>query len=98
MRMRSGWNCSMTLPRASPKSPTREQQMHPEFISEISMPASLRKPPSMPISPNSFSMRTIFSPLRASSSSFLISVVLPAPRKPEITFTFVIVEIRLFLT
>ena len=86
MRMRSGWNSAITFCSASPKSPTREQQMQPEFISEISIPASLRKPP---ISPNSFSMRTIFSPLRASSSSFLISVVLPAPRKPEITFTFV---------
>jgi len=41
------------------------------------------KPPSMPISPNSFSIRTIFSPLKASWISFLISVVLPAPKKPE---------------
>ena len=63
--------------------------MHPEFISEISTPASRRNPPSMPISPNSFSMRTIRSPFSASSSSFLMRVVLPAPRKPEITFTFV---------
>ena len=64
--------------------------MQPEFISLISMPASFKKPPSMPISPNSFSMRTSFSPFRASSSSFLMRVVLPAPKKPEITFTFVI--------
>ena len=96
MRMRSGWNRSITSRRALPKSPTREQQMHPEFISEISTPASFRKPPSMPISPNSFSMRTIFSPFRASSRSFLMRVVFPAPKKPEITFTFVM-RIRLFL-
>ena len=64
--------------------------MHPEFISEISMPASLRNPPSMPISPNSFSMRTTFSPWMASSRSFLIKVVFPAPKKPEITSIFVI--------
>lgn len=32
-------------------------------ISEISMPDSFRKPPSMLISPNSFSISTSFSPL-----------------------------------
>ena len=62
MRMRSGWNCSATSLRALLKSPTREQQMQPEDISEICTPDSLRKPPSMLISPNSFSMRTSFSP------------------------------------
>ena len=36
--------------------------MQPEFISVTSMPASFMKPPSTPISPNSFSMRTSFSP------------------------------------
>ena len=61
MRMRSGWYCAMTCLRASLKSPTREQQMQPEFISVISMPASFRKPPSTEISPNSFSMSTSFS-------------------------------------
>ena len=96
MRMRSGWNWSITCSRALPKSPTREQQMHPEFISLISTPASRRKPPSMPISPNSFSMRTTFSPFRASSRSLRIRVVFPAPRKPEITFTFVIADIPSF--
>ena len=44
------------------KSPTRVQQMQPEFISVISTPASFRKPPSMAISPNSFSISTSFSP------------------------------------
>ena len=89
MRMRSGRNCSITWCRALPKSPTREQQIQPEFISEISMPASFMKPPSMPISPNSFSISTIFSPLRASVRSFLMRVVLPAPKKPEIMSIFV---------
>ena len=66
--------------------------MHPEFISRISTPASLRKPLSMPISPNSFSMRTTCSPLNASLRSFWMSVVLPAPRKPEIISIFVILS------
>ena len=52
----------MTFLSALPKSPTSEQQMQPEFISVILMPASCRKPPSMPISPNSFSIRTSFWP------------------------------------
>ena len=63
MRMRSGWNCASTFCSASAKSPTRLQQMQPEFISLICTPESLRKPPSMAISPNSFSISTIFSPV-----------------------------------
>ena len=90
MRMRSGWYCSSTFRRAWPKSPTREQQIQPEFISVTWMPASLRKPPSMPISPNSFSIRTIFWPEKDSASSFLINVVFPAPKKPEIISMVVI--------
>ena len=58
----SGENCAKTFLRASPKSPTNEQQIQPEFISVISIPASFKKPPSMPISPNSFSISTSFSP------------------------------------
>ena len=61
--IRSGWYSLITLVRALPKSPTKEQQMQPEFISVMLMPASFRKPPSMPISPNSFSMSTSFWPL-----------------------------------
>ena len=61
MRMRSGAKSAITLRRALVKSPTRVQQMQPEFISVICTPASCRKPPSMAISPNSFSMRTSFS-------------------------------------
>ena len=76
--------------REVPKSPTREQQIHPEFISRISIPASFRNPPSIPISPNSFSIKTTCSPSNASFSSFLIRVVLPAPRKPEIMSIFTI--------
>ena len=56
----------------------------------ISMPASFKKPPSMPICPNSFSIRTTFSPEIASFKSCLINVVFPAPRKPEIISIFVI--------
>ena len=70
MMIRSGWYFSTTSDREVSKSPTREQQMQPWFISRISMPESFRKPPSMPISPNSFSMRTTFSVFRASFSSF----------------------------
>ena len=65
--------------------------MQPEFISLICTPASFKKPPSMPISPNSFSISTIFCPAQTSAISFLISVVLPAPRNPEKIVTFVIV-------
>ena len=64
--------------------------MQPEFISRISMPASFKKPPSIPICPNSFSIRTTFSPEIASFKSCLINVVFPAPRKPEIISIFVI--------
>ena len=90
MMMRSGLYCVRTSARDVPKSPTREQQMQPEFISRISMPESFRKPPSIPISPNSFSIRTTCSPAMASSRSFLMNVVLPAPRNPEIISIFVI--------
>ena len=74
------------------KSPTREQQIQPEFISVISIPASLRKPESTPISPNSFSISTTFCPLSASERSFLIRVVFPAPRKPDTTSILVIIS------
>ena len=63
IRMRSGAKRSTTSRMEARKSPVREQQMQPEFISVTSMPASCMKPPSMPISPNSFSIRTSFSPL-----------------------------------
>ena len=69
--------------------------MQPEFISVISTPASFRNPPSMPISPNSFSMRTSFSPWYASSISFLMRVVLPAPRNPENMSILVIIAFLL---
>ena len=88
---RSGAKRSSTSPSARLKSPTKLQQMQPEFISVISMPASFKKAPSMPISPNSFSISTSFSPAKASAIIFLISVVLPAPRKPEKISIFVIV-------
>ena len=65
--------------------------MQPEFISFTWMPASFKNPPSMPISPNSFSISTIFSPWKVSSRSFLIKVVFPAPKKPEIIVISVIV-------
>ena len=90
MIMRSGLYLVRTSSRDFPKSPTNEQQMQPEFISRISIPASFKNPPSMPISPNSFSISTTCSPEMASSSSFLINVVFPAPRKPEIISIFVI--------
>ena len=83
IRMRSGLYSVITFLSASAKSPTKEQHMQPEFISLILIPASARKPLSIPISPNSFSIRTIFSPWYASSMSFLMSVVLPAPKNPE---------------
>ena len=97
MRMRSGWNCSSTSRSALPKSPTKEQQMQPEDISEISTPESFKKPPSMLISPNSFSMSTSFSPWNASARSFLMSVVFPAPKKPEIMSIFVMVSSPLLI-
>ena len=90
IRIRSGWYLVITSFKFFPKSPTREQQIHPEFISVISMPESFKNPPSIPTSPNSFSIRTICSPLNASSIIFLINVVFPAPRNPEIMSIFVI--------
>ena len=90
MRMRSGSNCFCTSTSALPKSPTSEQQMHPEDISLICTPDSFRNPPSMLISPNSFSMSTSFSPEKASASSFLMRVVFPAPKKPDTISIFVI--------
>ena len=48
------------------------------------------KPPSIPISPNSFSTRTTFLPAYTSLINFCINVVFPAPRKPEIISIFVI--------
>jgi hypothetical protein len=65
--------------------------MQPAFSSLIWMPDSFKKPPSMPISPNSFSMSTTFWPAKDSLMSFLIRVVLPAPRKPEKISILVIV-------
>ena len=87
----SGLYFVSTSSRDLPKSPTREQQIHPEFISRISIPESFRNPPSMPISPNSFSISTTCSPAMASSKSFLINVVFPAPKKPEMISIFVII-------
>ena len=84
-----------TFSNAFPKSPTRLQQMQPEFISVTSMPASCMNAPSTPISPNSFSINTSFSPLYASFMSFFMSVVLPAPKNPEKISTLVIFS-RLF--
>ena len=91
MMIRAGAKRSITSFNAFPKSPTREQQMHPEFISVILTPASFKKPPSIPISPNSFSISTICSPANASLISFFINVVFPAPKKPEIISIFVII-------
>ncbi len=87
---RSGLYVSNTSFKEVPKSPTKEQQIHPLFISLISIPASFKKPPSIPISPNSFSIRTTFVSASASFKSFLINVVLPAPKKPDIISIFVI--------
>ena len=92
---RSGAYFSNTSFNAVLKSPTNEQQIHPEFISVISTPASFRNPPSIPISPNSFSINTNFSFWNPSCNNFLIKVVLPAPKKPEIMSIFVIFSIFL---
>ena len=83
MRMRSGSYSRATIFRASRKSPVRLQQMQPDSSSFTTIPASFKKPPSMPISPNSFSMRTSFSPAYPSARSFLMRVVFPAPKNPE---------------
>ena len=45
--------------------------MQPEFISRISIPASFKKPPSIPISPNSFSIRTTCCPFSYGGSSIV---------------------------
>ena len=55
------------------------------------------KPPSMPISPNSFSISTTCWPAKASLMSFLIRVVLPAPRKPEKISILVMIQLPLSL-
>ena len=81
---------SISSSSARLKSPTSVQQMQPEFNSVIWMPESRMKPLSTPTSPYSFSSSTTFSSPKAPPSSFLISVVLPAPRKPEIILIFVI--------
>ena len=72
------------------KLPTSEQQIQPELISLISMPESFKKVPSIPISPNSFSIRATLSFLKELSNNFLIRVVLPAPKNPEIISTLII--------
>ena len=95
IKIRSGSYVSSTSFKDAPKSPTKEQQIQPEFISLTSIPdspipASFRKPPSIPISPNSFSINTTFVPASASFNSFLINVVLPAPRNPDTISIFVI--------
>ena len=90
IKIRSGWYCSITSFKELSKSPTKEQQIQPWFISRISIPAFFKKPLSTPISPNSFSIRTTFSPFKASESNFCINVVFPAPKKPEIISIFVI--------
>ena len=91
IRILSGLYVSITSFKEVSKSPTKEQQMQPWFISRISIPEFFKKPLSIPISPNSFSMRTTFSPFKASCKSFCINVVFPAPKKPEIISICVIV-------
>ena len=76
--------------RLEVKSPTKEQQIQPEFISFISMPESSKNPPSIPTSPNSFSIKTVFSFFTISSTLF-INVVFPAPKNPETISIFVII-------
>ena len=87
MISRSGWYFSISSSTAFWKSPTRVQQMQPLFISVTVMPASFIKLPSTPTSPYSFSSRMIFSSRTLPPRSFLMSVVLPAPRKPEMMLT-----------
>ena len=55
------------------------------------MPASFKNPPSMPISPNSFSIKTVFELFNTSFNNFLIKVVFPAPKNPENISIFVII-------
>ena len=90
IKILSGAYVSITSFKDAPKSPTNEQQIQPEFISLISMPASFKNPPSIPISPNSFSIKTVFELFNTSLSNFLINVVFPAPKKPEKISIFVI--------
>ena len=92
MMMRSGSYFSISSVSALWKSPTSVQQMQPEFSSVIWMPLSFMKPPSTPTSPYSFSSNTTFSFFSEPPSSFLMSVVLPAPRKPEIMLIFVMLS------
>ena len=75
--------------REASKSPAKEQHIQPEFISLISIPEFFRKPPSIPISPNSFSIIIVLPLSLLPSTSLFINVVFPAPRKPEITSIFV---------
>ena len=72
------------------KSPTNEQQIHPALISFIWIPDSFKNEPSIPISPNSFSINTTFSFFNTVSKIFLIKVVFPAPKKPEIISILII--------
>ena len=97
IKILSGAYVSNTSFKEVPKSPTSEQQMQPEFISLISIPASFKNPPSMPISPNSFSINTTFASAKASFKSFFINVVFPAPKKPDTISIFVISIMRSFL-
>ena len=86
----SGLYFSITSTKEVPKSPTKEQQIQPEFISFISIPDSFKNPPSTPISPNSFSINTTLCPFKASFNNFFIRVVFPAPKNPETISIFVI--------
>ena len=72
------------------KLPTSEQQMQPELISLIFIPLSFKKAPSIPISPNSFSIKATFSFVKQEENNFLIRVVFPAPKNPEIISTLTI--------
>ena len=65
--------------------------MQPELISLIFTPDSFKKAPSIPISPNSFSIKTTFSFFNPVSNNFLINVVFPAPKKPEIISIFTLI-------
>ena len=88
--IRSGLYVSITSNKDFSKSPTNEQHIHPEFISLISIPASFKNPLSTPISPNSFSINTTFSQANTSLINFLIKVVLPAPKNPDMISIFII--------
>ena len=90
MMMWSGLYFLTTSRKALRKSPCNVQQIHPLLISLTTIPESFKKPPSIPISPNSFSTRTTFLPAYTSLINFCINVVFPAPRKPEIISIFVI--------